>query len=288
MTRPSPTGRGFAVLSGSDSPDHLAHPEATTTSVYAAARSEPSAHTGRRPLIGLTTYLEQAQTGVWDVPASFLPQVYFDAVTNAGGIAILLPPQPVDDEIAARVLEGLDGLIVTGGKDVDPARYGQERLLTTDEPRPDRDDWETVLLTKAIETGLPFLGICRGLQVLNVALGGTLHQHLPDVVGSERYSLGGGVFADNEVFVEPSTRVSGLLGEGETIVGKSYHHQAIDELGSNLYVSARSDDGTVQAVEVEGVPFGIGVQWHPEHTPGDLRLFAGLIEAAREYRAVPA
>jgi len=282
------------ALSVSDSPDTRiiaeagARAQATTTSVYAAASSEPSAHPGRRPVIGLTTYLEQAQTGVWDVPASFLPQVYFDAVTNAGGIAVLLPPQPVDDEIAARVLQGLDGLIVTGGKDVDPSLYGQERLLTTDEPRPDRDGWETVLLTKAIETGLPFLGICRGLQVLNVALGGTLHQHLPDVVGSERYSLGGGIFADNEVFVEPSTRVSGLLGEGETIVGKSYHHQAIDELGSKLAVSARSDDGTVQAVEVEGVPFGIGVQWHPEHTPDDLRLFAGLIEAAREYGEVRA
>jgi len=280
------------ALSVSDSPDHRKTiaplREATTKSVYEALSSAPSAHTGRRPVIGLTTYLEQAQTGVWDVPASFLPQVYFDAVTNAGGIAVLLPPQPVDPEIASAVLEGLDGLIVTGGKDVNPALYGQDRLLTTDEPRPDRDDWETVLLTTAIETGLPFLGICRGLQVLNVALGGTLHQHLPDVVGSERYSLGGGVFADNEVFVEPRSKVSSLIGEGETIVGKSYHHQAIDELGSSLSVSARSDDGTVQAVEVEGVPFGIGVQWHPEHTPDDLRLFAGLIDAARDYRAVRA
>jgi len=237
-----------------------------------------------RPIIGVTTYLEQAQTGVWDVPASFLPQVYFEAVNLAGGIAVLLPPQPVNDEIALAVLGRLDGLIVAGGKDVDPARYGQERLLTTDEPRKDRDEWETALLTAAIETQVPFLGICRGLQMLNVALGGTLHQHLPDVVGSERYSLGGGVFADNEVFVEPATRVSELLGDGETIVGKSYHHQAIDQLGSALSVSARSDDGTVQAVEVQGVPFGIGVQWHPEHTPDDLRLFAGLIDAAREYR----
>lgn len=222
------------------------------------------------------------------MPASFLPQVYFNAVTRAGGIAVLLPPQPVDGEIAATILRSLDGLIITGGKDVDPARYGQDRLLTTDEPRPDRDEWETALLTEAIASGLPFLGICRGLQVLNVALGGTLHQHLPDVVGSERYSLGGGVFAENEVFVEPSTRVASMLGGGETLIGKSYHHQAIDELGGGLSVSARSDDGTVQAVEVEGVPFGIGVQWHPEHTPDDDRLFEGLVEAARTYRGVRA
>jgi putative glutamine amidotransferase len=241
-----------------------------------------------RPVIGVTTYLEQAQTGVWDVQASFLPKVYFEAVNLAGGIAVLLPPQPVDDEIALAVLSRLDGLIVAGGKDVDPARYGQDRLLTTDEPREDRDEWETALLTAAIETQVPFLGICRGLQMLNVALGGTLHQHLPDVVGSERYSLGGGVFAENEVFVTADTHVGDLLGGGETLIGKSYHHQAIDELASGLAVSAVSDDGTVQAVEVEAVPFGIGVQWHPEHTPDDLRLFEGLVEAARQYRKVSA
>ena len=261
------------VLSASD----LSAPEVLEVN---ASRTSATA----KPVIGVTTYLEQAQTGVWDVPASFLPKVYFEAVNLAGGIAVLLPPQPVDDEIALAVLGRLDGLIVAGGKDVDPARYGQERLLTTDEPREDRDEWETALLTAAIETQVPFLGICRGLQMLNVALGGTLHQHLPDVVGSERYSLGGGVFAENEVFVTADTHVGDLLGGGETLIGKSYHHQAIDQLASGLAVSAVSDDGTVQAVEVEAVPFGIGVQWHPEHTPDDLRLFEGLVEAARAYR----
>ena len=261
------------VLSASD----LSAPEVLEGN---ASRTSATA----KPVIGVTTYLEQAQTGVWDVPASFLPKVYFEAVNLAGGIAVLLPPQPVDDEIALAVLGRLDGLIVAGGKDVDPARYGQERLLTTDEPREDRDEWETALLTAAIETQVPFLGICRGLQMLNVALGGTLHQHLPDVVGSERYSLGGGVFAENEVFVTADTHVGDLLGGGETLIGKSYHHQAIDQLASGLAVSAVSDDGTVQAVEVEAVPFGIGVQWHPEHTPDDLRLFEGLVEAARAYR----
>lgn len=235
----------------------------------------------RRPVIGLTTYLEQAQTGVWDVQAAFLPKVYFEAVNKAGGIAVLLPPQPVDAETASAVLDGLDGLIITGGKDVDPARYGQEAHALTDEPRLDRDAWEDALLTAAIERELPFLGICRGAQLLNVSRGGTLHQHLPEIIGSDRYNLGEGNFNDNEVAVE-----GGLVKDivGDSVVGKSYHHQAIDELGDGLVVTARSDDGTVQAVELQGVPFGVAVQWHPEQDDEDVRLFAGLVEAARTYR----
>jgi putative glutamine amidotransferase len=225
--------------------------------------------------------LEQAQTGVWDVQASFLPKVYFEAVNRAGGIAVLLPPQPVDAEIASAVLDGLDGLIITGGKDVDPARYGQVAHPETDEPRPDRDAWEDALLTAAIDRGLPFLGICRGAQLLNVALGGTLHQHLPEVVGSTRYNLGRGEFAQNEVTVEGS-RLASLIGE--SVVGRSYHHQAIDEVAEGLVVTARSDDGTIQAVELPDAAFGVGVQWHPEQDQDDIRLFEGLVEAARTYR----
>lgn len=236
---------------------------------------------GSKPIIGLTTYLEQAQTGVWDVPAAFLPKVYFEAVTRAGGIAVLLPPQPVDADVAATVLEGLDGLIISGGKDVDPRRYGQQAHPETDEPREDRDAWEDALLTAAIEKNLPFLGICRGAQMLNVALGGTLHQHLPDVVGSTRYNLGGGQFAQNEVTVEGST-LAALIGE--SVVGHSYHHQAIDEVADGLIVTARSDDGVIQAVEVADHPFAVAVQWHPEQDEDDLRLFAGLVEAARAHR----
>jgi putative glutamine amidotransferase len=238
----------------------------------------------QRPIIGLTTYLERAQTGVWDVPASFLPKVYFEAVTKAGGIAVLLPPQPVDRAIADRVIDALDGLIITGGKDIDPARYGEQRHPATDEPRLDRDAWEDTLLSAAIDRGLPFLGICRGAQVLNVALGGTLVQHLPDIVGSTRYNIGGGNFAENEVAVEPSTALSQLVGD--TLEVKSYHHQAIGELAEGLVVSARSDDGTIQAVELSGVPFGIGVQWHPEEDAAeDARLFEGLVDASRTYSA---
>lgn len=237
---------------------------------------------GSKPIIGLTTYLEQAQTGVWDVQASFLPKAYFEAVTKAGGIAVLLPPQPVDAETAGQVLDGLDGLIITGGKDVDPARYGQAAHAETDEPRPDRDAWEDALLTAAIERELPFLGICRGAQVLNVALGGTLHQHLPDVVGSTRYNLGAGTFADNAVATQEGSTLSALVGD--TLVGKSYHHQAIDGVGEGLVVTARSDDGVIQAVELPAVPFGVAVQWHPEQDADDLRLFAGLVDASRDYR----
>ena len=241
---------------------------------------------GSEPVIGLTTYLEQAQTGVWDVPASFLPKIYFEAVTKAGGIAVLLPPQPIDDQIANRILDGLDGLIITGGKDVDPARYGQERHPATDEPRTDRDAFEDALLRAAIDRDLPFLGICRGAQVLNVALGGTLIQHLPDVLGTTRYNLRHGNFAVNEVGVEGATKLSKLYAGDETVDVKSYHHQAIDQLAEGLVVSARSDDGVIQAVELPNMAFGVAVQWHPEEDAAeDARLFKGIVTAAAEYRA---
>jgi len=237
------------------------------------------------PLIGVTTYLERAQSGVWDLRASFLPKVYLDAVTDAGGIAVLLPPQPVSPAIARTVLASLDGLIVSGGADVDPARYGQEPHPRTGAPRTDRDEWEDALLTEAIATELPFLGICRGAQVLNVALGGTLVQHLPDVVGSERYQPSAAVFGEGEVSVEPGSRLANVLGdEAGTLPVHYYHHQALDVVADALTVTARSEDGVVEAVELESVPFGLGVQWHPEENAADRRLFAGLVEAARTHR----
>jgi putative glutamine amidotransferase len=265
----------------------------------------------RLPLIGLTTYLERAKTGVWDVPASFLPKVYFDAVEKAGGIAVLLPPQAVDDAIADRLLDSLDGLILTGGKDIEPARYGQDAHPETDEPRRDRDAWEDALLRRAIEREIPFLGICRGAQVLNVVRGGTLLQHLPDVVGDRRYQAGQGVFNHVEVGVEQDSRLASLLSPQGTSLRQAqgtslrqaqgtslrqaqgtstidvpvYHHQAIDELGDGLVVTARTPDGTIEAVELSSVPFGVAVQWHPEESPDDIRLFAGLVDAARSYRA---
>jgi len=243
-----------------------------------------------RPLIGLTSYRQRAQTGVWDVTASFLPVVYIDAVTKAGGIAVVLPPQdPVDPAIAAQVVGGLDGLIVTGGGDVAPERYGAERHEKTDPLNAMRDAWEDALLAAAIDREVPFLGICRGLQVLNVNRGGTLLQHLPDVVGDDRYNKGGGNFATNTVEVDPGTELSGLLDGDRELDVKSYHHQAVQDVGAGLRVTARSGDGTIQALELEGVPFGVAVQWHPEEDAAeDVRLFAGLIDAAKLHRSVRA
>ena len=183
----------------------------------------------------------------------------------------------------SRILDGLDGIILTGGKDVDPARYGQQAHPTTDTPRLDRDAWEDALLRGAIDRELPFLGICRGAQVLNVALGGTLLQHLPDVIGSTRYNLGEGNFNDVAVEVAPDSELSALVGS--TVDAKVYHHQAIDRVADGLTVSAKTSDGIIQAVELDSVPFGVAVQWHPEETYDDIRLFAGLVDAARSYSA---
>ncbi|MCV7071535.1 gamma-glutamyl-gamma-aminobutyrate hydrolase family protein [Mycolicibacterium rufum] len=236
-------------------------------------------------MIGLTTYLQQAQTGVWDVRASFLPAIYFEGIGLAGGISVLLPPQPVDDAIADRVLDGLDGLIITGGRDVDPAAYGSERHPSTDEPVEDsrtRDAFELALLQSALRRGVPVLGICRGAQVLNVALGGTLHQHLPDVVGHTRHQQGNAVFSTSTITTVPGTRVAEMVGPSTE--AQCYHHQAIDRLGDGLIVSASDSDGVIEAVEVDADRhpgrWVVAVQWHPEERLDDLRVFAGLVGAA--------
>jgi putative glutamine amidotransferase len=175
----------------------------------------------------------------------------------------------------------LDGLVITGGKDVDPARYGQAPHPQTDEPRHDRDAWEFALLAGALRRGLPVLGICRGAQVLNVALGGTLHQHLPDIVGHSRHQTGNAVFSTSRVHIEPGTRLAALIGEYSD--EQCYHHQAIAELGDGLIVSARDSDGVIEAVELPGETFVLAVQWHPEERLSDLRLFAAVVEAAKVY-----
>lgn len=234
-----------------------------------------------RPLLGVTTYLEQAQSGVWDVRAAFLPQIYLEGVTLAGGIAMLLPPQPVDDGIVTRVLDGLDGLVLTGGKDVDPERYGQAPHETTDEPRRDRDGWEFALVAEALRRGMPVLGICRGAQVINVSVGGTLHQHLPDVLGHSAHQVGNAVFSTSRVRTVEGTRLASLIGE--TSDSQCYHHQAIDTVGEGLIVSARDDDGVIEAIEFPGENFALAVQWHPEERLDDLRLFAAVVAAAQQY-----
>jgi putative glutamine amidotransferase len=234
-------------------------------------------------VVGLTTYLEQAKQGVWDVRAAFLPEQYFDAVTASGGIAVLLPPQQDPDAAAPAVLDGLDGLILTGGLDVDPSLYGAERHPLTDPGRPERDAWELALFRGAEERRMPVLAICRGLQLVNVARGGTLHQHLPEALGTERYRVGGGVFATNEVAVQGGSRLAQLVGDGPIEV-HSYHHQGVDRLGDGLVVTARTDDGLVQAFESDGDGYVVGVQWHPEENREDRRLFSGLVAEASAFR----
>lgn len=236
-----------------------------------------------RPVVGLTTYLQPAKSGVWDVRAGFLPAIYIEGVTMAGGIATLLPPQPVDDPIVERVLAGVDALVITGGRDVAPTAYGHVSHPATDEPAHDRDTWEFALLRGALARALPVLGICRGAQVLNVALGGTLHQHLPDVVGHTRHQAGDAVFTTSPVSTVPGTRIAALVGETADV--QCYHHQAIAELGRGLIASAHDAERVIEAIELAGEHFCVAVQWHPEERLDDLRLFAAVVDAARTHAA---
>ena len=209
---------------------------------------------------------------------AFIPSFYIDAVELSGGVAVLVPPQKLDSKSAKTILDGLDGLIVTGGRDVDPSRYGQRSELLTDEPDTLRDQTEIILLESAINMNLPFLGICRGAQLLNVARGGSLIQHLPDVVGTEKYQISKGVFNTVAVKVSKDSKLAGIVGE-EVSNAMMYHHQAVDQLGDGLVVTAVSEDGVVEALEFAGNKFGVAVQWHPEQDLDDLRIFQAFIKS---------
>jgi gamma-glutamyl-gamma-aminobutyrate hydrolase PuuD len=228
----------------------------------------------RRPVIGLTMYEEQTRWGVWDVPAVLLPSTYVRSVLAVGGVPVLLPPAP--DAIAAAI-PGLDGLILTGGPDIDPRRYGQTPLETTQPPRPDRDDAELQLLGDATRDGIPVLGVCRGLQLMNVARGGTLIQHLPAEIGSREHSPAPAVYGRHPIEVTSGTRLAGFGLAGDVACS---HHQAISEVGAGLVVSALAADGTIEAIEDPARPFFVGVQWHPE-VGTDTALFSALVAAAR-------
>lgn len=228
------------------------------------------------PVIGVTSYAERARWGLWDTTASLLPYAYVRALTAAGALPVLLPPVP--DVTAA--LTRLDGLVLVGGSDVNPGRYGADRHPRTDDPRDFRDTAELALAAAALDAGLPLLGVCRGLQVLNVLRGGTLHQHLPDLVGHDGHSPTPGGFGTHRVRVEPGSRLAKILG-GEEQTVPTNHHQGIDRLGAGLVTAARSDDDIVEAVEVEDHPFALAVQWHPEAAP-DPSLFHALATAAAE------
>ncbi|MFF7586110.1 gamma-glutamyl-gamma-aminobutyrate hydrolase family protein [Kitasatospora purpeofusca] len=233
----------------------------------------------RRPLIGITTYQDDAAWSVWHQRASLAPQTYVDAVVRAGGTAVLLPPQPGGAE---HLLDALDGLVLAGGPDLDPARYAAAADPRTGPPHHARDEWESALLRSALARDLPLLGVCRGMQLLNVELGGTLLQHLPD--GSHQKVPA--EFVRHRVEVAGGSRLAGVLGADAEV--SCYHHQAVDRLGRGLRPTARAADGTVEALELDGHRFALGVQWHPETDPDDPRLFRALIARATDTRALTA
>ncbi|MEU3373488.1 gamma-glutamyl-gamma-aminobutyrate hydrolase family protein [Streptomyces sp. NPDC006711] len=223
-----------------------------------------------KPLIGISTYLEPAAWGVWQMPAALLPAGYPRLVRAAGGLAAMLPPDD-DPAAAAEVVARVDGLIIAGGADVEPVRYGATASPLTGPPARARDAWELALIEAALASGTPLLGICRGLQLLNVALGGTLVQHLDGHTG------GRGVFGEHTVEPVPGTLYASLVPEAASV--PTYHHQCVDRLGAGLVASAYAADGTVEAAELRGPGWVLGVQWHPE-AGHDIRLARGLVGAA--------
>jgi putative glutamine amidotransferase len=231
----------------------------------------------RRPVIGITTYLTLARFGVWEDDAALIPAAYVRAVEAAGGRALLVPPsmEGIDE-----TLDALDGLLFSGGSDLDPEIYRQEAHAETDGVVPERDRAEIALLEAALERDMPVLAVCRGSQVLNVARGGDLVQHLPDVVGDEKHKHTPGVFADHDVDLISGTRVQQILGDHAPV--KSHHHQGYGQLGAGLREAARADDGTIEALEDPSRRFALGVLWHPE-AGEDFALFEALVEEARAY-----
>jgi putative glutamine amidotransferase len=238
----------------------------------------------RPPLIGICTALERARWGVWDQPAMLLPRNYIDAIQRAGGIALMLPPDPRVVAEPDYVLDLIDGLVLAGGADVDPQSYGAERDPKTMHTVPERDDFELALARRAIERDIPFLGICRGLQVMNVAQGGTLIQDLPTALGHSDHCRVPGSFdgADHPVHLRGGSQAAKAAG-GERTPTLSHHHQGIGVLGEDLVVTGWADlDELPEAIEVPDKRFALGVQWHPEADERS-QVIATLVEEAREY-----
>jgi putative glutamine amidotransferase len=225
-----------------------------------------------KPLIGITTYVEPAAWGHWHVEAALIPYDYVRAVERAGGRAVLVPP---DADGIAEVLDALDGLIFSGGNDLEPDVYGADRHDATRGTNPERDRGELALLEAALARDLPVLAICRGFEVLNVARGGDLVQHLPDLVGHEEHREVAGEYSEHAVRVDPSSRIGEVRG-----AVMSHHHQALGRVGEGLREVAWAEDGTVEGIEDPEKPFVVGVLWHPE-AGEDQRLFEQLVEAAR-------
>ena len=228
--------------------------------------------------VGLTSYREPAAWGVWDESADLLPASYADAVAAAGGVPMLLPAAGFADlDRAAEVaVEGLDGLVLSGGPDVDPARYDAPADPHTGVPRTERDAWEIALTAAALRRDMPLLGVCRGMQVLAVALGGTLAQHLPDELGSEVHCPTIGVHGRHPVNLAPGSRLGAVLGTQTEVA--TYHHQAVGTLPAATKAIGWAPDGTVEAFEVCGAAWAFGVQWHPEVHDGQA-LFDDFVAA---------
>ncbi|GAA2617656.1 gamma-glutamyl-gamma-aminobutyrate hydrolase family protein [Dactylosporangium fulvum] len=225
-----------------------------------------------RPLIGITAYAEPARWGVWDTRAVLIPESYVRMVREAGARPVVLPPDAGDD--AAELVRRLDGLVLAGGADITPERYGAEAHPTTT-TRPDRDAGELAVLHAALDADLPLLGVCRGMELLAVAYGGTLHQHLPDLLGNARHQPAPGVYGAHPARFAPGSRAEAVFGPAAQV--NSYHHQAVDTPGT-LTVTGWADDDVVEAVEDPARRFVLGVQWHPEEA-SDVRPFVALVTA---------
>jgi putative glutamine amidotransferase len=232
-----------------------------------------------RPVIGITSYLEQARWGVWDMPADLIPDSYVRSVERAGGRPLVVPPC---DEGVEETLDALDGIVFSGGSDLDPGLYGQDAHPATKGVVAERDRAELALLQAALARDVPVLAICRGSQVLNVARGGDHLHHHPHEVGHQRQSETPGVFGDHEVRVDGGSRLGAVLGDHAPV--KSYHHQGLGAVGQGLAAVGWAEDGTLEAVEDPTRRFALGVLWHPE-AGDDLRLFEALVAEARAYRA---
>ena len=232
-----------------------------------------------RPLIGITSYTEEVRWGVWTEDAAVVPLVYVRAVEHAGGRALVVPPfeEGLDETLGA-----LDGIIFSGGGDLDPGLYDADPHPATDAPRAARDAAELATLKAALDRDMPVLAICRGSQVLNVARGGDLVQHLPDEVGHERHKHQPGEFSDHHVNVAPESKLGSLLGEHAPV--KSHHHQGFGRIGEGLREVAWAEDGVVEGLEDPAKRFALGVLWHPEEGE-DYALFKALVDEAARYRA---
>lgn len=228
-----------------------------------------------RPIIGITTYIELAAWGVWNKPAAILPATYIRAVEAAGGRPALLPPMA---EAGPETLRALDGVIFSGGSDIDPVLYGREPHPETKIIRPERDQGELHLIAAALDTDIPLLAICRGMELLNIACGGTLEQHLPDRTSDVQHKGGQGRYASHEVTIKPDSRLGGILGSNVKV--ESHHHQAPELVGEGLDEVAWASDDTIEGIEMPSKRFVLGVIWHPEEGE-DPSLFQALVEESR-------